>query len=414
MPTIIGRLKLERFDKDFRLLERREQPMRSWTVGLMNILYVSHAQILPAAPFTCLGDINNTTRTMSIEATWGSAGYRYMISHGRVAALPGFATLASVNSYDAGNDGMVQGCDIGIQIGNDNTPVDARNLRMGRRIGHGVRAADAGDATFEAYDVNDDASQNIITNDNCQLAQAFCPQNDFRCSSVELKLFKTLAPAGPLTVEIRAPENAVSGVTQIKPTTTVLATGTILSAAIGASPGAFVACNFGTPFDCYAGHKYFIVCHSAGVDGANYFSWRHDTAGALYDRAIYSTTYNHVNFRARTLDAWVTSSSDVDSDYMFRTIGRSIGEMEYGGCEVVHRVTADPNDAFDIRRFFYNRSGGAITVNEVGIAAQFKSYSSVAGARKTLPMLIARDVVAGVAVANNEILLATYTPSIAV
>ena len=44
-------LRLDRLDRDFRLLERREQPCRSFLKGFLEALYVSHAQLLKAAPY---------------------------------------------------------------------------------------------------------------------------------------------------------------------------------------------------------------------------------------------------------------------------------------------------------------------------------------------------------------------------
>jgi len=406
-----GTLKLERLSKDYRLLERRVLPMRSWTRGLIDILYESFASIQVPTTFAGPYDIDSTPRLMTQKAD--VSGARNWVSHGLVAAPPGFSTIAA-RGYAQDIYRVVNGCDVGIQVGTVNTAATPTDRRLAHRIGHGTRAADGGDVTFESYDVNDDNNLTIITNDNTQKAQGFIPTHDFRCSSVELKLWKTLAPAGPLTVEIRAPGLQIG--TWNGPSTTVIATGTIASAALGASPGAFVACVFGTPVDLYAGHKYFIVCHSASVDGANYFNWRYDIAGTTYDRDpnFIAAQTGFLGSYCSTSDAWAANFSRTEgSCAMFRAIGRSIGEFEYGGCEVVHRVTADPNDAFDIRRFFYNRSGGVIAVAEVGLNAMFETYEGVQS--KNLITQIARDVVGpAVNVLNTEILLVTYTPAIVV
>jgi hypothetical protein len=406
---IVGTLKLERYDKNFRLLERRVQPMRSWTKGLIDILYGAHASIQVATTFPGMYCIDRTPRDATLKAD--VSGAWNMENWGFIGGPPGFTALNN-KAYTTGFLEWEQGCDVGIQVGTDNTAATPTDRRLYHRIGHGIRPADGGDVTFESYDAGDDAEGQIITDDNRQRAQGFRPRNDFRCSSVEVKVDKVLAPAGPLTVEIRAPGMQVNPWNV--PSTTVLATGTIAAAAIGAAPGAFVACVFGTHVDLYAGRQYFIVLHSAGVDGANYFQWRYDSAGATYDRNV-KVDDGSISWvgACSTANAWVAGTRTDGACHMFRAIGRSIGEFEYGGCEIVHRVTANPNDAFDIRRFFYNRSGGVIAVAEVGIQAQFRSY--VNPSQKINETLIARDVVGpAVNVANTEILQVTYTPAITV
>ncbi|MBA7700467.1 hypothetical protein ES703_109181 [subsurface metagenome] len=92
--------------------------------------------------------------------------------------------------------------------------------------------------------------------------------------------------------------------------------------------------------------------------------------------------------------------------------GRSAGELEYGGCELIGIAFADPNGEFTIRRYFTNASGGSITVNEVGIySIATANFTATTGA---WPFLIARDLTGGVAVADTEILRATYVPQIMV
>lgn len=94
--------------------------------------------------------------------------------------------------------------------------------------------------------------------------------------------------------------------------------------------------------------------------------------------------------------------------------GRSAGQLEYGGCEFIGITFSDPNGEFTIRRYFTNASGGSITVNEVGMHAVGCFYhASTIG--DSWVFLVARDIVSpGVAVADTEILRATYVPQITV
>jgi hypothetical protein len=89
--------------------------------------------------------------------------------------------------------------------------------------------------------------------------------------------------------------------------------------------------------------------------------------------------------------------------------GKAAGQMEYGGCEVLEPTFADPNGSMIVRRFFTNRSGGGITVEEVGIYSP--GWNAV---RTAYAFCIARDVTGGVVVADTEILLVTYTVGITV
>ncbi|MBA7564255.1 hypothetical protein ES708_05917 [subsurface metagenome] len=93
--------------------------------------------------------------------------------------------------------------------------------------------------------------------------------------------------------------------------------------------------------------------------------------------------------------------------------GSAGGQLEYGGCELLSMAFVDPDGEFTIRRYFTNNSGGGITVEEVGIyAAAAEYFAGAAGG--SWPFCIARDLTGGVAVANTELLRATYVLQITV
>jgi len=93
--------------------------------------------------------------------------------------------------------------------------------------------------------------------------------------------------------------------------------------------------------------------------------------------------------------------------------GDGAGEMEYGGCELIGMTIADPNGQFTIRRYFTNSSGGGITVQEAGIYA-VGTICAGAALAWAWPFCIARDLTGGVAVADTELLRATYVVQITV
>jgi hypothetical protein len=110
------------------------------------------------------------------------------------------------------------------------------------------------------------------------------------------------------------------------------------------------------------------------------------------------------------------NTAPIPTDYKMNTRilhGAAAGQLEYGGCELVNYVAVNPNSSFDIRRYFYNRSGGNVTVREAGLY----STNGVTGRWGEAAWLfcVARDAVApDVAVADTEILRVTYTVQITV
>jgi hypothetical protein len=86
--------------------------------------------------------------------------------------------------------------------------------------------------------------------------------------------------------------------------------------------------------------------------------------------------------------------------------GRGAGQILHGGTEVFGLTFTNPNGQFTIQRYFTNNSGGAITINEIGI------YSAGEG---QYSFCIYRDLVSpAVVVADTEILLAQIIPGITV
>lgn len=88
------------------------------------------------------------------------------------------------------------------------------------------------------------------------------------------------------------------------------------------------------------------------------------------------------------------------------THGSGAGQFEYSGCGIPAAPTfVNPNGEFTIRRYFTNNSGGAITVNEVGMHVVGTMID------RSFPFLITRDVLGvGVGVLNGEILRVSYVP----
>ena len=400
---------LERLGKDGALLERKEQQSRSFVKQFIDLLYIQVSGILVAAPF----DSYNVDGSLQpIDVTTAETKGCHM--NLRISSPGGQGDVYGpfYNQYWARSTCL--GCDLGIMVGVDNTAVTPLDFRLGQRIGHGRRPADGGAVMFENYTINDDTTW---TGDAVGdwAAQPFIPAISHRLTSVWVQIFKTGAP-GDITISIRGPRH-VGNEDDNYSGNEALATGTIAEGDIpGASPGALTQCVFATPFDVYAGHRYYLTMSAPGGSGGNSIGWRYDTAAATYLRACQLETSNVFTSRHQSTNSGATWDVFDNSCFMFSEWGQSVGEFEYGGTELVGLAFADPDGEFTIRRYFENQSGVAITVNEVGITAASIAHGSTTITTSYLEtFLIAHDVVGGgIAVADGELLRVTYVPQITV
>lgn len=402
---LTAKLILERFNKRHELLERREQPSRCFTKSFIELLYIAHAQIQSGAPYS-MTDIRGAPADIDseVEGPGTLHGPRGTKPNLAIGSPPGHSQAL----YPAGSGGiayayakMLQsillGEHLGIQLGGGATPVTPTDHFMETRFGHGIRPADGGNVTFESYTTGDDADQESYG--TRWAGQSFRAQHQHKLYSVKLKLYREGLP-GTLTVDIYAGE---WDSTDIDPVGTPLVTGTTdgdtLTEEVG---GEWREITFPSQIEIVPGMNYVIVIHCAG-DSGNSIHWLYDTSSALYYRGI----------RISSTDSggsWTTGAGD---DHMFEEIGRSSGELQYGGCELTDILFSGlaPHDGeFTIRRYFKNNSGESREVNEAGIYA--------AGARYqywTYAFCIARDIVTpAVTVADTELLCATYAPQITV
>ncbi|GAJ19443.1 unnamed protein product, partial [marine sediment metagenome] len=161
--------------------------------------------------------------------------------------------------------------------------------------------------------------------------------------------------------------------------------------------------TFPSQIEIIPGMDYVIVVHCGG-DYSNSLNWRYDDTSALYPRGT----------RISSADGGSSWSPYTGDDFMFEEIGRSSGELQYGGCELndILFTGLSPHDGeFTIRRYFTNNSGESRTVNEAGIYAAGASFANGC----VSPFCIAHDIVSPeVAVAHGELLRATYVPQITV
>lgn len=423
MGKFLTTIELARFKTErglpVKLLERRVQPSRSFVRGFIDQLYTCFARISYTAPYQSAKDIDGTLVDMCQDefSIYQYGGLCYNLLH----AAPGGESLIFPYPYNAG--GMtnlahavagVAGCDLGIQVGTDNTAPVASDARLVKRIGHGTRGADGAPLVLEEYNAGDDNALDINAAATW-LAQGFIPKQTFQCTSVLVKIYKAGAP-GDLTVSIRGSYN--SSATSYRPSSGYcddLATGTIAEASIpAASPGSQTECTFGTPVTLYAGHMYFIVINAPGAAGANHVYWRYDDTSPTFQYDPSPALGGSYCYRGTSGDSGATWTLTADDCLLFQVKGQSVGDFLHGGTEIRAVAVAAPSASFVIQKYFYNGSGGSISVNEVGLHG-LASYNNNNTTHKGRALLTARDALgAPVAVADTELLVVTYTPSITV
>jgi len=133
---LTAKLIMERFDKDHHLLERREQPSRSFVQGFIQLLYVAHTQIQSGAPYS-MTDITGNARDIDSQA--GGHG-RYAKSNITVGSPPGDSQLIAWTGQASGTPWSLphlRGQYIGIQVGTGVAAVIPTDNALQTRINHG-------------------------------------------------------------------------------------------------------------------------------------------------------------------------------------------------------------------------------------------------------------------------------------
>ena len=107
------------------------------------------------------------------------------------------------------------------------------------------------------------------------------------------------------------------------------------------------------------------------------------------------------------------STAPTPTNYALQTRiahGQGAGQLVYVGCEVEPPVISAPNATMLIRRYFTNKSGGDVTVWEVGMYAAGMTSTATG-----YVFLICRDVLgAAITVANTQLLRVEYTLQVTV
>ena len=136
------------------------------------------------------------------------------------------------------------------------------------------------------------------------VAQTFTAGITGSLDQADLLLFKSGTPAEPLTVEIR---NTSAGA----PGTSVLASASIPTSAIGTAPATFVPVTFTTPAAVTAGTQYALVAYTTHVTN-DYGGWRYQAATNPYSGGAGFSTFDPVP----PMVGW---NQQTGADYAFKT-----------------------------------------------------------------------------------------------
>lgn len=385
------------------MLKRQEQPSRSFVEGLFVLLYLAHAQIPAASPYSHK-DVRGGLQALDCESY--AAGY-YRKGNLAIAAPSGSAQFYCIPGGETGGDYPISHRDhflpgehIGIQAGTGETAVSSTDFQLANRVHHGQRTPVAVSTIIEQCDGTPHTVSKYIYGDNW-FGQVFIPYRGHEIDKVDLRLWKYGTP-GTLTVEIWAV--GIAG----KPVGPVLASGTKDGTTIvGTSreTAEWETITLDTPVWLYPGLKYAIVCHGTGTSTGNSIAWNFAITNPYFKGGTTSSTTAGA--------AWTTESTS--EDFFFREYGTAEDEIEYGGCEIYGLKIAHPDGEFSIRRLFTNNCGSSITIKEIGIQAGATIYYATVPYGYALPLLIARDVLeTPVAVADTQDLEVKYTGKITV
>lgn len=415
-------LTLQRY-RNGRLVEQRRQRGRSFVIGMMQLLYLAHAQIQYSAPYTLTDILGQDRETDSQAYSTYVRNYKGTLA----LSVPGgngsiFIPTGSVKLYDSTHPfgtweplNFLKGDILGIQVGADNTAVTPSDAHLEQKIFHGVSAPAAGPASFSEKTTGDTTAIAIDSADDRAGCLLF-PKRGFRMSSVKLLLYKSGNP-GNMTLTVRGVRHANddgSDWLDAEPTANIDAIVSNADTLPAGAPYEWREFTLTTPIDMQPGMAYAFIleCPTAAVGNVVY--WRYaDLAGSA-----------PVENWARFFSSNAESSWSLGTNYMMMIDpqGSALAEMEYGGCEMFGKVVSNPNGEFSISRLFRNNSGGAISVEEVALYAAVTRYQSVTynGAPSykegdAWAVCVARDVVSpAVNVLHGETLQVVYTPQITV
>jgi hypothetical protein len=255
---------LER-SKNGKLLERREGYSRSFVKGLIDLLYVSHAQLTYSAPYTSAKNVLGTTLSINPDSCPGIL---------RVAAPGGYGHL--MLSPDSSQWGFLPGHQLGIVVGSDGTPAAPTDYALKQTIFHGKNSTLA-QGIVDSYASGDDANSSNTYGSTKVYTPVFLPTRGYRLSSAWFKMWRTGNP-GTLNIELYN-WNRNSGSTE---TRYLIATANLDGNGISnVSPGDFYEAVFASPLDLCPDCWYQLSVSAPSGNSTNKINVRQDASDPM-------------------------------------------------------------------------------------------------------------------------------------
>jgi len=390
--------------RDGRLLDHRQEYSRSFVIGFMRGLYLSHYRLLTTDAMEVADVMGSTTRRVDGDC----ADYNTQLNpkvnllmaapggHGRVFVHTGRVDGSGVPMLSPMQ--QVPGHALGIVIGTDNTPPTASDTRLGNRIHHGQDAPAVG-VTLDARTVGDTADYSYTTT-NGLIGMLYLPRRGGWVTAVRFRVYREGSP-GMVTCNF-------VGLHGDGPTTdtTILGTSDPVDADgwTTDTAGEWIEWTFPAPVPITPGLGYYVYLHPSQVAASHCVNMRRTSSGYGRCRSAHQAA----------LGTALTTASHFP---VYEIIGDSVGDMEHGATDIFGYSVADPHASFTMRRLFMNNSGAAITVRESGIYSLATKWLNSTDRDYNMSYFVlcaARDVFADITVGNGETLEVSYTPQITV
>ena len=397
-----------------KIIKTRRQWSRSWTLGIMQLLYIHHAQVL-AGLYPAVA-VDGQTHWIDAQVYSNGFPYKGTFKLDSVSGKGGLFIPAGSGSNNGNNlitpDQYLPGQLIGIQVGLDNTPATPTDFALKQRLSSGVGPAITPGTILDNVSSgdNNDSSQiygvwgsGTIT----ALGPGVLPIRGYRLSSFKLKLWRTGSPGNIIGKVWGFSSSAYSynldsGNGAFNPITSVTVNGNTLPTSSGAA--AFVEFVLPASIELNPGMFYVFTVSAPNGNSSNYIQARYNSNYTLNYRYCYAQEY---------YSSYSTSFGQVP---LFQLFGSASPEVEYSGCEIFGYTVVNPSASFNVRRLFTNSGVAILNIAEAGMymaGCKYAPTGSYSG--HVWPYCVARDVISpAIAVNPGQVLQVTYTPQITV
>jgi hypothetical protein len=398
-----------------KIIKTRRQWSKSWTLGIMQLLYIHHAQV-QAGLYPAIA-VDGQTHWIDAQVFTSSYPYKGTFRLDSVSGKGGlFIPSGSGTNYNQINaitpDQYLPGQLIGIQAGLDNTPATPADYALKQRLSSGVGPAIVPGTMLDNVSSGDNVDSGQIygvwgSGPVTALGVGILPTRGYRLSSFKLKLWRTGSPGnivGKVWGFTSTPYsyNLDSGNGVFNPIASVTIDGNTLPTNSGAA--ALIEFVLPAAIELNPGMFYAFTVSAPNGNSSNYIQVRFNSNYTLNYRYCYAQEY---------YSSYSTSFGQVP---IFQLFGSASPEIEYSGCEIFGYTVVDPNASFNVRRLFTNNGVSSLSIAEAGMYMAGCKYTQTGNySGHVWPYCVARDAIdPAIAINPGQVLQITYTPQITV